>query len=102
MKQLILGLGVSLMAATAAGADLSFKWTAADLTTADRVAATHARIEQSAADYCEANLRDTRAISRMRSCMSWLTRELVDQIDDVRLTAYAETGRVDEALLARR
>lgn len=84
----------------AAAADSSFRWSPDDLATLDGIAATHDRIEAAARDYCRSYTSGTPGLRVWRSCVDAVVDEIVISIDDQRLTAYANTGRVDEALLA--
>lgn len=92
--------GLSLGSAPALAEAPVFRWAPDDLITLERIAATHERIESDARDYCRDHLRGTRGLSGWRDCVNAVTSEIVASVDDVRLTAYATTGTVDEALLA--
>ncbi len=92
-----------LVGACAASADDTvFRWQASDLATPERVAGTHSRIEALARDYCEQALYGTRDLRRRNQCVGAVTDELVGGIGDSRLTAFAETGQVQDGSLARR
>lgn len=99
-----LAAAASLMAwATVASAeDTVFQWQAGDLNTLERIADTHQRIGRVARDYCTVALRGTREAGRLNRCIKAVVDEVVDSIDDPRLTAYATTGKVDDSLLATR
>ncbi|HEX7037821.1 MAG TPA: UrcA family protein [Pseudomonadales bacterium] len=84
----------------AAAADTSFRWSPDDLATLDGIAVTHGRIESAARDFCRSYTAGTPGLRAWRSCVDAVTEEIVMSIDDQRLTAYAATGKVDEALLA--
>lgn len=100
MKKLAITLVTLSFAGAAAAADPVFRWDPQELTTLERIAATHERIEATASDYCRDHLDGTRGLSGWRDCVKAVTEEIVTSVDDVRLTAYATTGTVDEALLA--
>lgn len=92
-----------LVCAAAANADDTvFRWQSSDLATAERIAGTHTRIESAARDYCGQALYGTRDLRRMNQCVSAVMEEVVDGIGDSRLTAYAQTGQVDDRTVARR
>lgn len=84
----------------AAAADTSFRWSPEELATLDGIAATHARVEAAARDYCRSHTRGTPDPHAWRTCVDAVSEEIVMAVDDQRLTAYAKTGKVDEALLA--
>lgn len=84
----------------AAAADPSFRWSPNDLATLEGIAATHARAEAAARDFCRDYTNGRTGLLVWRSCVDAVTDEIVTGIDDQRLTAYAETGTVDEAQLA--
>lgn len=99
MNKLALAVA-GLTFAGAAAADPSFRWSADELATLDGIAATHARVEAAAREYCRDYTDGTPGLRAWRSCVKSVTDEIVSSIDDQRLTAYAQTGTVDEALLA--
>lgn len=103
MKKLALTIATLSLAGAAAAVTAQepvFRWTPEELTTLERIAATHDRIKHTAAEYCQDHLNGTRALSAWRSCVKAVSEEIVMNIDDARMTAYATTGTVDEALLA--
>ena len=100
MKKLALSLATLAFSAAAAAGDPVFRFSPDDLTTLERIAATHERIEVTAQDYCREHLKGTRGVQPWRTCVSAVVDEIVGSIDDKRLTAYAETGTVDDDLLA--
>lgn len=102
-RSLILAAASLLASASmAATGDHVFQYQSGDLTTLERIASTHDRIEDAARDYCQDALYGTRDPGRFERCVTAVVDEVVGGIDDVRLTAYNETGTVDESLLAQR
>ena len=93
---------LSVAAASATAKIDTFAFSPAELSTLAGIEATHERIESKAQQFCRQVLRGTRGLSAMTRCVQAVTGEIVDRINDGRLTAYARTGRVDEALLAKR
>lgn len=89
---LSLGLAAGIPAmAWADRADSStyrFSYSASDLKSPERVAALHAEIEKAAREHCP-DYFTIRNISDTRSCVRDVTEDLVKQIDNPRLTAYA-------------
>lgn len=101
MSKFTLTLTALTFAASAATADDPvFRWAPDDLATLQGVTATHQRVQDTAKAYCKDYLRGTRGISRMARCIDRLADEIVEQVADPRLTAYAQNGTVDEKLLA--
>lgn len=105
MNKIASCLGTIILVGAAATANAEtdkFAFSPAELTTMQGIQSTHARIESKAQRFCREMLHGTRNLSGMTSCVRAVTNEIVDNIGDGRLTAYARTGRVDESLLARR
>jgi UrcA family protein len=101
MTRIALTLAALTFATAAiAGDGPVFRWAPDDLTTLNGVAATHQRVEDTAKGFCKHYLRGTRGINLMRSCVSRVSSEIVAGVADPRLTAYAESGKVDDELLA--
>ena len=100
MKMFALALATLAFSAVAAAEDPVFRFSPEDLTTLEKIAATHERIEATAESYCQDHLKGTRGVQPWRTCVAAVVDEIVASIDDQRLTAYAETGTVDEELLA--
>lgn len=78
-----------------------FQWSPEDLATLDSVAGTHARIETTAKRFCREFLSGTRGLTHERHCIDAVVGEIVDSVNDRRLTAYHQTGTVAAELLAR-
>ena len=93
----VAALGLS---AAAAAADTSFRWSPDDLLSLEGVAATHARVEEAARDFCRDYTNATPGLRAWQACVASVSEEIVTSIDDQRLTAYAKTGTVDASLLA--
>jgi UrcA family protein len=74
-------------------------YTSADLSTSQRVAELHARIEKTAKEHCPSYFT-ARSLSDTRSCVRDVTRDLVKQIDNPQLTAYAAGERSVELAAA--
>lgn len=63
-------------------------YSTSDLSSADRVAELHARIEKTAREHCPSYFT-SRSISDTRNCVREVTGDLVKRINNPRLTAYA-------------
>lgn len=101
--RLPIAAGALVIAAGAyAGEPERFQWSPSALSSMEGIVATHERIESQAARYCRAHLRGTRGLAAQSSCEKAVVSEIVERIGDQRLTAYANTGKVDAELLARR
>lgn len=100
MNKLSLAAVALALSGTAFAENHAFQWAQQELTTLDGIAATHARIESEARDFCRAHIRGTPDLRTWRSCVEAVEEELVMRVNDQRLTAYARTGTVDKALLA--
>ncbi|MEQ8861635.1 MAG: UrcA family protein [Pseudomonadales bacterium] len=99
----IITTAVALMFSSAALADPQvFRWSASDLTSVERVAALHQRAEAQASAFCRELHAGTKGVSRSARCVHEIVSEIVDGVNDRRLTSYAKTGRIDPALLAKR
>ena len=101
MNKIALTLAMLSLAGAAAASDRPvFRWAPEDLTTLERVALTHERVEEAARDFCQAHVNGTRGLRQWRACITAVEDEIVASVGDQRLTAYAETGTVDAELLA--
>lgn len=100
MNKLTLAVAALALSGAAAAEDHAFKWTPEELATLEGIAAAHARIESVARDFCRNHTHGTPGLSVWRSCLQAVEEELVTSVNDQRLTAYANTGSVDKALLA--
>jgi UrcA family protein len=85
-----------------AGEAVKFQWSPSELRTLEGIEATHERVIDLAREVCRVHLRGTRGISRTISCVGAVADEIVERVNDQRLTAYATTGRVSAELLASR
>lgn len=103
MKLFACAFGALILSA-AANADsmVRFQWSPATLTTLDGVIATHDRVQQTARSFCGTRLNGTRGAGRFAQCTAAVMDEIITRVNDQRLTAYATTGKVDAALMARR
>ena len=91
-----------LTAAVQADTTARFQWSPAEFSTLEGIVSAHQRIEQTARAFCSRHLHGTRGAGRNARCVDAVMGEIVSEVNDQRLTAYATTGRVDEALLAKR
>jgi|GEM_PF-956034 len=89
------GLPISGVADRKEASSYSLSYSSADLSTSQRVADLHARIEKTAKEHCPTYF-ESRSMSDTRNCVRDVTRDLVAQIDNPQLTAYASGEQVVE------
>lgn len=98
-------LFVSCMAASTfafAATEQKFTWSSVELGSAGGVVSTYQRVEQFAQGYCQKALSGTLGGQRFMACRVHVAKEVVSKIGDARLTAYAQTGKADSALVAQK
>lgn len=81
----VAGLGLLLSAGAVAG-DFRFDYSAADLISPEQVEALHAKLENSAADYCHDQY--PRKLRVAQKCVEIILEDVVDDIANPQLTAY--------------
>ena len=94
MLKTTIATAVLLISGTAAAGDFNFKYSERDFATPKAVKALHQRIQTSARSYCNKEYFSSKHLSEIKGCVSDISAQLVDNIDDRRLfAAVADNGR---------
>ncbi len=102
MTRLIVLAAALLFSNLTFAGDQVFRWSSPELASIDGIKSVHRRAQAHARAFCSDFLRGTRGLSRQARCVNEIVDEIVSGVNDIRLTAYVKTGRVDPDLLARR
>lgn len=106
MKPVSALLGALLVSAAAsapaATEHVVVNYSTSELASVEGITAVNERIEKAAREFCAEHLHGTYGIARRSSCERAVVDDIVDSIDDARLTAYVRTGEVPASLLAQR
>lgn len=101
MKKLAFALGLFAAASVNAAEERVFDWSSQDLASDSGVVATYDRMRTFATSYCEDHLRGTKGLAARASCRKAVIEEIVLKVDNHRLTAYVQSGRLAATLAAR-
>ncbi len=92
-KLAVMGVGIAavVIGAQARANGYAVEYSAAELASASGVQSVYERIEKEARRYCP-QFTQVRSVSRVAACNADVIADLVDKIDNARLTEYHERG----------
>ncbi len=90
MKKFLFVLAVFVLSTSAMARDFHFPYEPSELSTPERLAVLHERLEKSVNEYCVASYRQTRSLHDKRRCMKSLASMVIEDIGDRRLVAFVE------------
>ena len=90
MKKFLFVLVACVFSTSAMARDFHFPYEPSELSTPERLAVLHERLEKSVNGYCVASYRETRSLHDKNRCMKSLVSMVIEDIGDRRLVAFVE------------